>query len=119
MHGWRMDIRESQLRMPWDAVELFQIRVLRMCWVWLQTPLGFSYPAILPEILSINLHLLLMWWLVLTKETSLGRADFTLQLFMFVTVERERYIFVELFPVFVSCFPRDFKLGQAERVQTT
>ena len=45
------------------------------------------------------------------KETTLERADFTLQLLMFVTADKER-------TVFVSCCPRNFKLEQTECVQT-
>ena len=55
-----------------------------------------------------------------TKETALERADFTLHLLMFVTAEKERTMFIiSFFPVFVSCCPRNFKLGQAECAQTT
>ena len=57
-----------------------------------------------------------------SKETTLERPDFTLQLLMFVTAEKER----EMFSIFfllpflsaVSCCPRDFKLEQAELAQT-
>ena len=39
---------------------------------------------------------------------------------MFVTTEKERISFIFLFfVIFVSRCPLDFKLGQAERVQTT
>ena len=45
-----------------------------------------------------------------TTETTLERADFTLQLLMFVTAEKERGMFViSFFPVFVSCCPPGFK----------
>ena len=45
-----------------------------------------------------------------TKETTLERADFTLQLLMFVTAEKERQLFIIfiLYSVFVSCCPRNF-----------
>ena len=33
-----------------------------------------------------------------TKETTLERADFTLQLSMFVTAEKERRMFIIFFP---------------------
>ena len=55
------------------------------------------------------------------KETTLERADFTLKLLMFVTAEKEGRMFVLFFlSIFchVSFCPRNFKLGQAERVQT-
>ena len=46
------------------------------------------------------------------KKTTSERVDFTLQLLMLV-------IFIIIFlSFFVSCCPRDFKLGQVERVQT-
>ena len=49
----------------------------------------------------------------LVKETTLERADFTLQLLMFVTVKKKRYIFIVFFlsPVLVSCCPRNLKKG--------
>ena len=56
----------------------------------------------------------------LSKETTLERADFTLQLLMLVNAkkgERNVYSFLSLC-FFVSCCPRDFKLGQAECFQT-
>ena len=38
-----------------------------------------------------------------TKETTLERADFTLQLLMFVTVEEERIMFITFFlSIFLS-----------------
>ena len=48
------------------------------------------------------------------KETTLKRADFTLQLLMFVTAEKERRMFI----IFFFCCPRGFQLRQTERVQT-
>ena len=51
----------------------------------------------------------------LTKETTLERADFTLQLLMFVTMEKEDSLSVQFF---VRCCPHSFKQGQAERFQT-
>ena len=58
--------------------------------------------------------------MTLCKETTLERADFTLQLLMFVTAERiEECLQFSFFSLFVSCCPRDFKLlEQAECVQT-
>ena len=53
-----------------------------------------------------------------SKETTLERADFTLQQLMFVKRENIVYTFLSFFPVFVHCCPRNFKLGQAECVQT-
>ena len=56
--------------------------------------------------------------LVAVKETTLERADFTLQLLMFVTAEKERRMFIIFsLSIFVSCCPRGFKQRQAERVQ--
>ena len=53
------------------------------------------------------------------KETTLERADSTFQLLMFVTAEKERKMFIISFlSSFVSCCPRSFKQGQAQRVQT-
>ena len=53
-----------------------------------------------------------------TKETVLERADFTLQLLMFVTAEKERRMFIIFFlSIFVSCCPRGFQLGYAEHVR--
>ena len=53
------------------------------------------------------------------KETKLEGADFTLQLLMFVTAEKERVMFIIFFLyIFCQLFPPNFKLGQAERVQT-
>ena len=49
------------------------------------------------------------------KETTLERADFTLQLLMFVTERREECLQFSFPPVFVSCCPGDFKLGQAKK----
>ena len=47
-----------------------------------------------------------------TKETTLERVDFTLQLLLFLTGEEERRMFIiSLFPVFVSCCARAFKQG--------
>ena len=56
----------------------------------------------------------------LSKQTPLERADFTLQLLMFVTAEKGRVVFSNFFHILVcvSDCPRNFKLGQAERVQT-
>ena len=49
---------------------------------------------------------------ILPKETTLERADFTLQLLMFVTAEKEGQMFTIFFhPIFVSCCPRGFKQG--------
>ena len=49
---------------------------------------------------------------IATKETKLERADFTLQLLVFVTAEKERRMFISFFlSIFVSCSPRSFKLG--------
>ena len=53
------------------------------------------------------------------KETTLERTDFTFQLSLFVTVEKEIVIFITFFfPFFVSCCPREFKLRWAEHIQT-
>ena len=53
------------------------------------------------------------------KETKLERADFTLQLLMFVTAEKERVMFIIfLLSIFCQLLSRGFKQGQAERVQT-
>ena len=53
------------------------------------------------------------------RETTLERADFTLQLLLFVTMDKERRMFIIFFlSSFFSCCPRDFKLEQAECVQT-
>ena len=42
--------------------------------------------------------------LLLHKETTLERADFTLLLQMFVTAEKERVVLIKkISPVFVSC----------------
>ena len=52
----------------------------------------------------------LVFHMKVTKETTLERADFTLQLLMFVTAEKGRRMFFFSFsPVYVSCCPRDFK----------
>ena len=55
-----------------------------------------------------------------SKETTLERADFTLQLLMFVTAEKEGQMFIIFFffSFFVSYCPHGFKLVQAECVQT-
>ena len=50
------------------------------------------------------------------KETALERADFTLQLLMFETAEKERVMLI-IFFLFMFCLLL-FKLGQAECVQT-
>ena len=54
------------------------------------------------------------------KETTLERADFALQLLLFVTKEKggQMFIIFFLFIFFVSCCPHGFKLGQAECLQT-
>ena len=55
----------------------------------------------------------------MTKETKLERADFTLQLLMFVTEEKEGVMFIIFsLSIFVSCCPRHFKLARAECVHT-
>ena len=48
-----------------------------------------------------------------TKESTLERADFTFQLLMFVSAEKERVMFIIFFLsiFFVSCCPSSFKLG--------
>ena len=53
------------------------------------------------------------------KETTLERADFTLQLLMLVTMEKERKMFI-IFFLFILCrqLSRSFKQGQAESVHT-
>ena len=52
------------------------------------------------------------------KETTLERADFTLQLLMFVTAEKERRMLKNFFlSSFCQLLSPRFKLGQAERVQ--
>ena len=46
------------------------------------------------------------------KETELERADFTLQLLMFVTAEKERRMFIIFFRCnFCQLCLHDFKLG--------
>ena len=53
-------------------------------------------------------------------ETILERADFNLQLLMFVTAEKVKRISMKLFlSSFVTCCACKFKLGHAECVQTT
>ena len=53
------------------------------------------------------------------KETTLERADFTRQLLMFETAEKERGIFIiSRLSVVCHLFPHIFRLRQAERVQT-
>ena len=47
------------------------------------------------------------------KETTLERADFPLQLLMFVTAEKEREMFIILF-ISIFC-THNLKLRQAER----
>ena len=39
----------------------------------------------------------LSWWITMTKETTLERADFTLELWMFVTAEKEREMLIIFF----------------------
>ena len=58
--------------------------------------------------------------LILSKETRLERADFTLQLSMFVTKEKEGVMFIIFYlPSFCQLLsPPDFKLGQAECART-
>ena len=52
------------------------------------------------------------------EETTSERADFNLQMLMFVTTEKERrMITIFFFPVFVSCYQHNFKLRWADRVQ--
>ena len=52
------------------------------------------------------------WVYVLTKGTTLERADFTRQLLMFVTAEKERrMVIIVFFPVLASWCPPNFKLG--------
>ena len=54
------------------------------------------------------------------KETTLERADFTIQRFMCVTEEKEKTMFIIFFLThFFSCCPRGFKLGQAKCKETT
>ena len=54
-------------------------------------------------------------WYHATKETTLERIDFTLQLLMFKTVEKEKRMFMSFF---LSIFCQDFRLEQPERVHT-
>ena len=55
----------------------------------------------------------------LIKETTSERADFTLQLLMFVSAEKDGRMFIIIFlSSFFSCCPGNFKLGKDECVQT-
>ena len=57
--------------------------------------------------------------LLMGKETTLERADFALQLFMFVTMEKERRMFIIFcLSIFCQLLSPQFKQGQAEHVQT-
>ena len=49
------------------------------------------------------------------EETTLEKADFALQLLMFVTVEKERQLFIIFF---LSSFCQLLSQGQAECIQT-
>ena len=53
------------------------------------------------------------------KETILERADFTLQLVMFVTTGKDEanVLYFSYFPFCDSCCPSGLKEGQAERIQ--
>ena len=53
------------------------------------------------------------------KETTLEKADFMFQPLIFVTAEKERRMFrIYFLSSFCQLLSRDFKLKQAERVET-
>ena len=54
--------------------------------------------------LAFFLHICFSFWFWRNKEATLERDDFTLQLLMFVTTEKEREMFIITFsPDLVSC----------------
>ena len=75
----------------------------------------WTHPAFLANIFSFTQSALSQFSSLEIKETTLESADFTIQLLMFVTAEKEERMFIisiiSISSVFVSCCPRNFKLG--------
>ena len=68
---------------------------------------------------GIFIHSFFLRSFVRSKETTLERADFTLQLLMFVTTEKEGVVFIIFFffQFLSAVVTAKFKLELAERVQ--